>query len=68
MDAGHLIAINVVLLYAILGPLVLVAFYVLFDSLAKPDEPEGNRPGSKENRSDPALWTDDDITAYSDRT
>jgi len=68
MDAGHLIAINVTLLYAILGPLVLVAIYVLFDSLSKPGEQEGNRQGPKGDRGDPALWTDDDITAHSDRT
>lgn len=67
MDAGHLIAINVTLLYAILGPLVLVAIYVLFDSLSKPHPPEANRPGPKKNRLDPALWTDDDLTAHNDR-
>lgn len=68
MDAGHLIAINVTLLYAILGPLVLVAIYVLFDSLAKPNGPESNRQAPQADRKDPALWTDDDLTAHGDRT
>lgn len=68
MDAGHLIAINVTLLYAIFGPLVLVAIYVLFDSLSKPHQPEGTPKGANGERRDPALWTDDDLTAHSDRT
>jgi len=68
MDAGHLIAINVTLLYAILGPLVLVAIYVLFDSLAKSGETKGNQQPSKGAQKDPALWTDDELTAHSDRT
>lgn len=67
MDAGHLIAINVTLLYTIFGPLVLVAIYVLFDSLSKPNVPEGNRHPPKGDRKDPALWTDDDLTAHGDR-
>lgn len=67
MDAGHLIAINVVLLYAIAGPLVLVAIYVLFDSLSKHDEPKGTSQVPKENQLDSALWTDDEITAHTDQ-
>ena len=43
MDAGHLIAIQVSLLYCILGPLVLFAIYVLFDFLARTDDQDNTQ-------------------------
>ena len=52
-----LIAIDVTLLYLVMGPLVLFALYVLFDSLGKKRE---GIPPSKD-RKDPALWSDEDI-------
>jgi len=65
MDAGHLIAVNVVLLYTILGPLVLLALYVLFDTLAK-RRPEGRRD-SAVGIKDPALWSEGDVDAFMNR-
>lgn len=60
LSPGILIAIDVTLLYLVMGPLVLLALYVLFDSLGRKKEgmwPQSNPKGSK----DPALWTGEDI-------
>ena len=67
MGPGPLIAIDIVLLYTIFGPLVLFAIYVLFDSLYK-----SGRPGKKQQektieKKDPALWTKEDIDGYINR-
>lgn len=67
MDPGHLIAIQVTVLYIILGPLVLLAIYVLFDTLANPKEPDGNRQDGAATVKDPALWTDEDISTQVSR-
>ena len=62
MGPGPLIAIYVVLLYSILGPLVLFGIYVLFDSL---DRLAGRRPGAKEELGkDPALWGPDEVERF----
>ena len=61
MDPGHLIAINLVLLYPILGPLFLFAIYVLFDSLAKSGRPDTTQQDNATDQKDPALWTNADI-------
>ena len=61
MGPGPLIAIDVVLLYTILGPLVLFGIYVLFDSL----DAMGNTKQMGAVQKDPALWTGEDLeTAY----
>jgi hypothetical protein len=62
MDPGHLIAIQLILLYTILGPLVLLAIYVLFDSFSKRRD-TGTIPQAKE-KTDPALWIDDDVDEH----
>jgi hypothetical protein len=67
MDTGHIIAINLSLLYIILGPLVLVAIYVFFDALSKPNERDENRQDTAARTKDPALWTNEDINAYVSR-
>lgn len=67
MDTGHLIAMNVTLLYIILGPLVLFALYVVFDVLSQPGESETTQQYSATDAKDPALWTDDDSNAHLDR-
>jgi len=64
MGPGPLIAIDVVLLYTILGPLVLFAIYVLFDALNKPVKPPQGKGLSKK---DPALWTGEDVNIHLDR-
>ena len=56
MGPGPLIAIGVILLYSILGPLVLLLIYVLFDQLSKPDE-----VGRIKIKKDPALWSFEEI-------
>jgi len=65
MGPGPLIAIDVVLLYTILGPLVLFGIYVLFDSLygSVRKHPAGTVVvgGDTVGKKDPALWTNDDI-------
>ena len=59
-DPGHLIATSFLIMYTILGPLVLFAIYVLFDSLSKSTKPHDQNISPK----DPALWTGDDITTH----
>lgn len=59
MGPGPLIAIDVILLYTILGPLVLFGIYVLFDSLDSVD----NQKRGAGVKKDPALWTTGDIEA-----
>lgn len=58
MGPGPLIAIDVILLYTILGPLVLFGIYVLLDSLNAT-----GRQGVKKQKN-PALWINEDIDAY----
>ena len=67
MDTGHLIALQVTLLYTILGPLVLLALYVLFDALAKLGEPKGNQQDGAATTKDPALWKIEDINTHLSR-
>jgi hypothetical protein len=64
MGPGPLIAIDVIFLYVILGPLVLFAIYVLFDSLSKPIEKLQEQANVEK---DPALWTNEDIKAHMNR-
>ena len=59
VGTGPLIAVNVMLLYIILGPVLLFAIYVLFDSL----DPTGRMKKDSASEKDPALWTSDDIDA-----
>ncbi|MBC2704940.1 MAG: hypothetical protein HGJ91_10420 [Desulfobacula sp.] len=67
MGPGALIAIGVVLLYTVLGPLVLFAIYVLFDSLYKSGRPGKNQQDKTIEKKDPALWTSEDIDVHMNR-
>ena len=64
MGPGPLIAIDVILLYAILGPLVLFAIYTAFDYLSQPGREQFDKIIKKK---DPALWTSTDINNYTNR-
>jgi hypothetical protein len=64
-DPGTLIATSFMLLYSILGPLVLFAIYVLFDSLSK--DGRSNDTPQAAGKNDPALWTSEDINAHMNR-
>jgi hypothetical protein len=68
LGPGHLIAIDVVLLYTLFGPVVLFAIYVLFDSLYKSGRSESKHPGKHQDITikikDPALWTKEDIDVH----
>lgn len=64
MGPGPLIAIDVILLYTILGPLVLFAVYVLFDFLSLWDR---NHAKKSTFQKDPALWTRTDINNHLNR-
>ena len=59
VGTGPLIAIDVLLLYIILGPVVLLGIYVLFDSL----DPTGKTKTDASPEKDPALWTSEDVDA-----
>lgn len=61
MGPGPLIAIAVVLLYTILGPLVLFGIYVLFDSLDSGGRQNEIQQGGTMGKKDYALWTLEDI-------
>lgn len=65
MDAGHLIATQVTLLYFVLSPLVLLAIYVLFDALSKPGADADLQKTA--DGKDPALWTNEDINTHMHR-
>lgn len=68
MGTGPLIAIDVMLLYIILGPVVLLGIYVLFDFLEPAEKaPDGKDPTGQTKQKDagpekdPALWTTEEI-------
>ena len=63
MGPGPLIAIGVILLYTIIGPLVLFAIYVLFDSLDRLARPSKKQQQETVENKDPALWTSEDVEA-----
>ena len=71
LGPGPLIAIDVVLLYTIFGPLVLFAIYVFFDSLYQSTISESRHQGKHQNRTikkkDSALWTKRDIDVHMNR-
>lgn len=66
MGPGPLIAIDVILLYTVLGPLVLFGIYTLFDALIRSGSP-GDPPRPKDKPEDPSLWSAEDIDAYFDK-
>lgn len=59
MSAGPLIAINVLLLYTVLGPMVLLGIYTLFDFLG--EQAPGISDSAGSSPRDPALWTQKDL-------
>lgn len=60
MSPSMMIAIDVTILYLVMGPLVLYGLYVLFDSLGQ--KPEGDlKPMDNIIKKDTALWSDEDI-------
>ncbi|MEA1969305.1 MAG: hypothetical protein U9N77_13950 [Thermodesulfobacteriota bacterium] len=68
LSPGVLIAIDVTILYAVMGPLVLFGLYVVFDALGRKKDTSGERievysqgrgPGA--DKKDPALVVDEDI-------
>ena len=63
-NPGTLIAVSVILLYTILGPVVLFGIYVLFDHLASKAEKKVAPPRRPKNA---ALWTSSDVDAFLDR-
>jgi hypothetical protein len=64
MGPAVLIAIDVLLLYALLGPLVLFAVFVLFDHLSLTDRTGTHRAG---DTKDPALWSLQETIDFLDR-
>lgn len=63
-DPGTLIAVSVVLLYAVLGPVVLLGVYVLFDHLAGKAE---KKPVPPKHQQNAALWTPKEVLSFLDR-
>ena len=62
MSPGFVIAINVILLYLLLGPPVLFGIYLLFDVIEKAGQ-KGQNFQSAIWKKNPALWTLEDIDA-----
>ncbi len=57
------IAIGVIVLYSIFGPLILYAIYTLLDSFSQKKESQAkDKDTSKE--VDPALWSGEDVKTY----
>ncbi|MBA3011222.1 MAG: hypothetical protein KKF12_17440 [Proteobacteria bacterium] len=63
-DPGTLIAVSVILLYAVLGPVVLFGVYVLLDHLAGKAE---KKPAPPKHPQNAALWTPEDVHSFLDR-
>lgn len=64
MGTGPLIAIDVMLLYIIFGPVVLFAIYVLFDAIDSAGKaPTGEAKKEASAEKDPALWASEEIDA-----
>lgn len=64
MGPGPLIAIDVVLLYTILGPLVLFGIYVLFDVLSGTGSAVSKKTVNKSKEKPMALWTEQDLDVF----
>lgn len=65
MGTGPLIAIDVMLLYIIFGPVVLLGIYVLFDSIDPiGKDPTGTAKKNVSAEKDPALWTSEEVDAH----
>lgn len=62
MGPGPLIAIDVILLYTLLGPVVLFGVYVLFDAIERSGQ-QGKTSQQAKGKKDPALWTLEDVEA-----
>jgi hypothetical protein len=60
---GLLIAGGVLALYVIIGPLILLAIYTLFDRLSQKKE-SGRVQASSFKDKDPALWTKSDAKGF----
>jgi len=65
MDTGLMIAVQLISLYVILGTLVVLGLYILFDRLAE-SEPQSSKNVRKLD-SDPALWNSNHVRAYFDQ-
>jgi len=61
MGPGPLIAIDVLLLYLLLGPLVLFGIYVFFDGIGT--QTGFNLKKTKPEKP-PALWTDREVRSF----
>jgi len=61
MSPGHLIAVDVLLLYVLLGPLVLFTTFVLLDSLERKMDSKFRKLIDKKA---PALWTEEDVNVH----
>jgi hypothetical protein len=64
LSPGMLIALDVTILYLTMGPLVLYALYVMFDSLSQKKDGNSspmNMKMTKTAKKDPALWSDEDF-------
>lgn len=59
-----LIAVGVIALYSLIGPLVLFGIYTLFDALTLGKEKNEPKTNTSLDKKDPALWTDQDIKIY----
>lgn len=61
-DPLTLIATYTIGLYVIVGPLILLAIYALFDALSRPTPPAPQQPAPPP--LDPALWTAAEVSQY----
>ena len=59
------LALSVLAIYVLFGPIILLGIYAFFDRLA---EKQGRKPGKKSEADlktkDPALWTGQDVRKY----
>ena len=67
LNVGLIIAAAVLAIYLILGPVVLLGFYALFDRMAEKDDMDQRKRTSAQDK-DPALWSSRDVRQYLKKT
>ena len=64
MGPAPLIAIDMFLMYTLLGPVILFAVHVMVDRIGRETGPDPDRDFT---RKDPALWSSREIDAFLDQ-
>lgn len=58
------LAMSVLAIYLLFGPMILLGIYACFDRLAEKEGRSARKNQEKQKKTDPALWNDSDLAAY----